>query len=274
MQVQKKWSIAPWLLPLILLGLACAPKRQAPTSSHELKIIGGQIAPLHTYPYVVSIYNWWERQHVCGGTLIAPRVVVTAAHCFADQWLVANRFAVRIGKTRMHVEEQGEESINIAKLIVHQGFKQGQFGLENDIALLILREESKHTPLALNRELGFPAANTLARVAGWGLGKETSTVAEPSLIEVDVPIVSNDVCRSRNFGITVNPEHICAGFIDGTSQKGPCHGDSGGPLFSSEQPPRLLGIVSNGIGCGRINKPSIYTRVSAYSAWIDSQLGQ
>jgi len=109
-----------------------------------------------------------------------------------------------------------------------------------------------------------------ATVIGWGRtmeGGDTSAV----LRQVEIPIVSNETCQqSYPNGITSNM--MCAGREEGGRDS--CQGDSGGPLMvrGSGQDWRQAGVVSFGIGCARPNFYGVYTRISQYLFWIDSQI--
>jgi urokinase plasminogen activator len=80
-------------------------------------------------------------------------------------------------------------------------------------------------------------------------------------------------CRMLNSPLAISSQHLCAGYADGVTQKGSCYGDSGGPLFSPGQEPKLFGVVSGAIGCGQVDRPTIFMRVSTFMPWIESKAG-
>lgn len=106
-----------------------------------------------------------------------------------------------------------------------------------------------------------PGSNST--ITGWGsTGKLFS---RHQLQIVSIPIISNDECKRLYTKIFDIPEQgmICAMYHEGG--KDSCQGDSGGPMIIEE---RLAGIVSWGIGCGKIGHPGVYTEVAHYRAWI------
>jgi secreted trypsin-like serine protease len=107
-------------------------------------------------------------------------------------------------------------------------------------------------------------------VAGWGALKEKGK-SFPFMTEVKVPIVSNEVCADDKHYGSINkevyPTNLCAGFDEGGRDA--CAGDSGGPLFTKiDGVDVIIGVVSWGIGCGRPNRPGVYTNLLAYRDWI------
>lgn len=270
----KKAARPSWLLMAAMaLSFACVPVKNSSDGSSGLRVVGGDEATPHAYPFVVSVFHENERKTYCGGSLIAPNVVLTAAHCFKDYWFPKSKFLVRIGKHHMYMFEDGEELMKIDKIVMHDGFSSTTLGLENDIALVFLKEPSKFSPIKLNRDPQFPSPGSLQRVVGWGTIDEIIHQGQQSLREVDLPIVDNKTCASLNPGIDINDYQICTGYLDGVTEKSPCKGDSGGPLFSAEGDKSLIGIVSGARGCARPNIPAFYTRVSSFIGWIEERTG-
>ena len=246
-------------------AVACIPK---PTPSN-INIVGGQPATPHAHPFMVSIYSERNQQTICGGSLIAPKVVLTAAHCFSDAWFPGWQHKVRIGKHNILKKEAREESLSIAKVRIHPDFVATDRGMRHDIALVFLQSASQFPPIRLNRDPAQPSIGSLLKVVGWGLTNEESFfIPQYELVEVDLPVVDRPTCTKLNRQFDILDQHLCAGVIDGKTQKDACQGDSGGPLFSSGTTPILYGVVSMGNGCGRIDTPGMYTRVSAYADWI------
>jgi secreted trypsin-like serine protease len=148
------------------------------------------------------------------------------------------------------------------------------YSLDNDVALLKLSSPAtlntrvETVPLLVSPTQDAQAApGTAAWVTGWGttaFGGSTSNV----LLEVSVPIVTNQTCSQAYWGITDNM--ICAGYEEGG--KDACQGDSGGPLVVPNGDGWLLaGLVSFGDGCAKPGKYGVYARVSRYVDWIQQQ---
>jgi secreted trypsin-like serine protease len=93
--------------------------------------------------------------------------------------------------------------------------------------------------------------------------------------KVDVEVVSNEACQRAFPSKNITTTQICAGGEEG---KDSCNGDSGGPLMRDHVIDRLhfwylVGVVSYGSrNCGTKDMPGVYTRVSEYIAWIESNL--
>lgn len=254
-----------------LLGAgACMPR----VSDSLVNVVGGQTATPHAYPFMVSIFSERKQQTICGGSLIAPKVVLTAAHCFESSWFPGWQHKVRIGKHDMSKQEEGEESLTIAKVKIHPAFGMSERGLRNDVALVFLKESSRFKPIRFNRATQEPPPNSLQRVIGWGLiHEEAFFLPQYQLLQVDLPIVDNSTCAKLNRQFDIEDHQLCAGYIDGRTRKDACQGDSGGPIFAPTSDPVLFGVVSSGDGCAHLDKPGVYTRVSAYVDWIESQVG-
>jgi trypsin len=228
-------------------------------------IVGGSTATLADWPWIVSLRDAYG--HYCGGSLIAPNWVVTAAHCNSPS-------SVRVGPN-----SKTAVSRNVSSRIVHPNFKSSTF--ENDIALLKLSQAVNNVATApLNTDYGFPSVIPLAdanssvtpntRIAGWGT---TSEKGEPvdTLREAAIPALTNASCATVFQGyLPVYDNEICAGYESGGVNA--CYGDSGGPLIISFGDSLLAGIASWGKGCARKDLPTIYTRVSSHLDWINNNV--
>lgn len=258
----------------IACGLgACTPTKLASPASSQVSVVGGTVAPQNAYPFMVSIFLEQDRSNICGGSLIAPGVVVTAAHCFAGVWFASWKFFVRIGKHNMRHLEEGEELLAIDKIVIHENFSDSDRGIKNDIALVFLHTPSKFAPIKLNRDPQLPEKDSLLRLLGWGKSDEFMRQNEYLLRQVDVPVIDQQTCDEYSKLLEVEDHQICAGYLDRLTEKDACKGDSGGPLFNPEGEKKLLGIVSSGIGCARAKTPGFYTRISSFVEWIEKKTG-
>ncbi|XP_047998965.1 trypsin 5G1-like [Leguminivora glycinivorella] len=239
-------------------------------TNHNLEIIGGHTVTIEDAPFIVALYYKPEDedyQAFCGGSIIHERFILTAAHCtyFID-WIQQENATKRvlIGSDRLNT---GGVFIDVEQEFNHEEFSFSNMTIENDIALLKLKEP---VPFGCKvAKVKLPDADfelepgTLVNVTGWGdIGN--STGLENELRQTIVPIVSNECCKeafSDFAGLT--EKHMCAGSKGHDS----CQGDSGGPLtYKGTQ----VGIVSFGEKCAIY--PGVYTRVSEYLDWIKTTI--
>lgn len=254
----------------LLVLLAFVP---APASA----IVGGQAASPGEYPWQAAITSGSGSSQYCGGTLVDPVTVVTAAHCMGgllgiplvddliDLVLPPNVY-VLLGTNSL---SSGGESIEASEIFVHP-----QYDGDHDVAVLKLsRPSTLGVPLAYAHpgDESYYPPGTLATTTGWGATSEGGSGSD-ELREVQVPIVSDAQCAAY-YGSSLDPAtEVCAGYAQGG--KDSCQGDSGGPFIVPKGSGWLLvGVVSWGDGCARPNVPGVYAEVAALSAFIDQHLG-
>jgi len=223
-------------------------------------IIGGdEVDPPHSIPIQVSLQYKTINFHFCGGSVGTENFVITAAHCCVDQ--NADQIKVVTGDHNIKLDEGTEQIRNIKSIKMHPDYLHKT--MENDICLLELDE-----PLTFNEYVSgvnLPDQNQLfegtGTVSGWGTLDYDDTVFPDTLQAVDVPIVSEQVCKDALGKHNVKESMLCAG----EEGKDSCQGDSGGPLTCSGM---FCGIVSWGTGCGWDGYPGVYTEVSYFVDWI------
>uniref|UniRef100_A0A3B3I9T8 Peptidase S1 domain-containing protein n=1 Tax=Oryzias latipes TaxID=8090 RepID=A0A3B3I9T8_ORYLA len=232
------WRIKKSILFFAVCGLANLNNR----------IVGGQNAPAGFWPWQVSLQT---SSHFCGGSLINNQWVLTAAHCFPSR--SASGVNVVLGLQSLQGSNPNRVSQTIATLIIHPNYNSKTE--DNDIALL-------HT--------FYSGVNTW--VTGWGnIGTNVSLPAPQTLQEVQIPIVGNRQCKCSYGASSITDNMVCAGLLEGG--KDSCQGDSGGPLVIKQNNRWIqAGVVSFGIGCAEPNFPGVYTRVSQYQTWINTQI--
>lgn len=248
-----------------------------PEERTQYRIVGGSEVPQGMFPWQVSVQHR-EGWHFCGGSLISPSWVLSAAHCFADSPMNrAENLVVMHGSRSL---SQGGAKSRVARIISHEGYRDVSSG--DDIALLELAEpfsgvRNQTVQLQsrqLERAFGFPGA--CAVVSGWGSveawspdrARQAARSLPDRLRAVDVPIVDNETCARVYSAGSVAEGQVCAGYEQGTQDS--CQGDSGGPLVVPGGPTgwTQLGVVSFGAGCAQPRAYGVYTRVSHYIDWI------
>ncbi|TCA84997.1 trypsin-like serine protease [Rhizobium leguminosarum] len=255
------------------------------------RVIGGETAKKGEWPWQVKILAPDPEQRGrfgghCGGSLIAPRWILTAAHCVTSgrsgkQDLFARDLLIVEGKSKIDkviaVDGPDKPGLAVEDVIIHEDFDRKVFA--NDIALIKLGEPAKSKPaiLASASDDAVEAAGHPAVVTGWGYTKADhgwdDKYLPTELQEVELPIVPREDCRAayRDSSMRMNPideRNVCAGYADGG--KDACQGDSGGPLVAQRPDKRWiqLGIVSWGAGCAEAEHYGVYTRVAAFRDWI------
>ncbi|XP_076160506.1 uncharacterized protein LOC143143294 isoform X2 [Ptiloglossa arizonensis] len=275
-------------------GLVCCPRRQPTTKPRPGQCgirytqgINGRIktpanvdgdAEFGEYPWQVAILKKdpTESVYVCGGTLVSPKHILTAAHCV--KMYAARDLRVRLGEWDVNHDVEFYPYIerDVAGIHVHPEFYAGT--LYNDIAILRIDHQidfqrNPHVSPACLPDKRDDFARSRCWTTGWGkdafgdFGKYQNI-----LKEVDVPVVSNQICEQQmrrtrlGPGFDLHAGFICAGGEEG---KDACKGDGGGPMVCERHGRwQLAGIVSWGIGCGQAGVPGVYSRVSHYLDWI------
>ncbi|MCX4559754.1 trypsin-like serine protease [Streptomyces phaeochromogenes] len=237
-------------------------------------IIGGGETTIASAPWMVQLgYSdpATGDGYFCGGTLVAPNKVLTAAHCVAGLDWVSNG-AVLAGTTDLDDYATGTPA-GVYRQWTHPRYNEAT--AQNDIAVLTLDRplEQQWLRLAASDDSALYKAGTAATVYGWGLtsGAEDATLST-KLKKASLPLVADSTCNSAMQAVLGDDEFIegsmtCAGTPATGADEGtnsPCNGDSGGPLVVGN---KIVGIVSWGVaGCTGKGAYPVFTKVSSY-AW-------
>uniref|UniRef100_A0A4W2DA79 Transmembrane protease serine n=1 Tax=Bos indicus x Bos taurus TaxID=30522 RepID=A0A4W2DA79_BOBOX len=226
------------------------------------RIRGGSTAQEGEWPWQASLKK--NGQHYCGASLISDRYLLTAAHCFKKNYTVT--FGTRVNLPYMqHYVQQ---------IFIHENYIRGE--LHDDIAVILLTEKvlfknDVHSVCLPEATQIFPPGEGVV-VTGWGaLSYDGKLIL---LQKAPVKIIDTNTCNAwEAYNGMIQDTMLCAGYLEGNIDA--CQGDSGGPLVhpNSRNIWYLVGIVSWGTECGTVNKPGVYTRVTAYRNWIASKAG-
>ncbi|XP_066586306.1 coagulation factor X isoform X2 [Prorops nasuta] len=240
--------------------------------SYFTRIIGGRPTIPGSWPWQVAVLNRF-REAFCGGTLVSPRWVLTAAHC------IRKRLYVRIGEHDLTVKEGTELEFRVDSIIIHP--KYDAETVDNDLALLRLPVTLTKTASRGIACLPTPnqplPTNQLCTIIGWGKSRVIDDFGTDVLHEAKIPIVSEETCRDAYMDHRITENMFCAGYRHRKTDS--CAGDSGGPLLcrdykKSENPWTIFGITSFGDGCGKRSKLGVYTRITNYIHWINKVMKQ
>ncbi|KAI4459627.1 polyserase-related [Holotrichia oblita] len=252
-----------FILGAVLLATANAGIPRAAVPRLDGRIIGGSSVDISAYPYQISLL-WWG-SHICGGSIISQRYVVTAAHCTDGS--SASSLSIRAGSS---TRNSGGTVVSVSVLNQHPSFDY--WSLDYDISVLTLASSlsfgSNIAAISLPAQNQQLAAGTESVVSGWGTTSENGAAAN-QLQAVSVPLVSLSDCQAAYSPVySVTDRMLCAGSSDGGRDA--CQGDSGGPLAVDGL---LVGVVSWGIGCARPQYPGVYASVPNLRSYITQVSG-
>ncbi|XP_044293401.1 tissue-type plasminogen activator [Varanus komodoensis] len=239
----------------------------------------GRFSHIQAHPWQAALFNKHRGtdSFFCGGILISPCWVLSAAHCFSDG-KQSTSIKVVLGRTSRVEQEEMEQVFEVEKFLLHRLYEQKTY--DNDIALLKLKPVSGRCAVETDfvRTVCLPTPGlrlpdwTECEVSGYGKHDTSSPFFSKSLKEIHVRLYPASLCTPEHLDDrTVTQNMLCAG--DTRELDDACQGDSGGPLVCpNNDRMTLIGIVSWGVRCGIKGTPGVYTNVARYLGWIRSNM--
>merc|ERR1712168_139269 len=259
------------LLTLALVGI-CAVAAQgcgtAMVSPGNLRIVGGKNAPRGAWPWQVKAPN-------CGGSIIAPNWILTAAHCVSGR--SASSYWFQTAQWSLRGSDPDQKTMRSQKIIVHPQYRlKGPSGTpSNDIALVKLtgnvNMNSRYINTVCLPSKGMTFANQKdCWATGWGFTNRQTMKRPDILQQVKGTVRSFSTCRSRWGSTRFRPGMVCFG--EGTTNI--CNGDSGGPLVCKRNGAfYLVGVSSWTVAtCNTRNLYGTFADVAYYRDWIDQTM--
>ncbi|KAG8432086.1 hypothetical protein GDO86_018835 [Hymenochirus boettgeri] len=247
------------------------------------RIYGGTNALEGEWPwYAILIY---QGKPFCGGSLISNNYIITAAHCFDGDSETKNpgSWSVQLGSTRVGEPlESSTLTLGASRILTHEDYFHFLEG--NDLALVKLSKPVKFSNIISPVCLPEKGHRFGLRKTCWSLGLQERADGEPlnsnrTLKKVAQTLIGPKTCNciynshgNPELSNPAFPSMLCAAETDG--EKGPCLGDSGGPVVCNEDGVWFLaGVISFAHGCHLLDSPTIITAVSRYQQWIDQKAG-
>jgi secreted trypsin-like serine protease len=235
------------------------------TDKTYARIIGGTFVNVDEYPWFAraTIYNDSNQWGGCGGSLVSPSFVLTAAHCIYDDFKnsggydVGSRCYGSADKKNNNCGQSGNQYRKAAWIWVDPKYSEAT--VDYDYALVRLASPITNIePVLMNTNSNVPSGGGDVIGIGFGATKKNGREYSLKLLHVTLDALTRTNCKKKYNSLT--PRMICA------SRKGKdtCSGDSGGPLITDTKTPKLIGLTSwGGMPCSNQNEPGVYSSISA-----------
>lgn len=279
----KRVRISRWfaLWCAFALGLAASPAGAAPTA--QTSIVNGTQTPIAALPSLAFIrakapsyirHGGRPEIETCSGTVVAPRLVLTAGHCVQSprgNLRSTSSFRVTTGVGDIRSAPEGSVS-RVSRVLIIPGYNPSI--LRYDVGLLVLSAPVAATPMRLARgdEANLLAEGTPLTIAGWGFPEKPPAQPSSPLRAGLTTIGSTASCEQFKAGEARGfyPEFEFCAFATDQSKTISCKGDSGGPgIVTASGGARVqVGVISSQAANCAIDEPEVLTRVDVVSGWI------
>jgi secreted trypsin-like serine protease len=257
------------LVCFVSLAHAAGVNRSGAGVPAQASVVGGMAAAPGTYPWMAFVVGVEGNEaFACTGTVVAPRVVLTAAHCTLDEESGAlhNAAAYKVVTGVVNWTSPERHVSAVTQLVPYPKFADGTSRQEfGDVALLVLETPTTVGSIPIAESPRFVRLGTRARIAGWGMTDIEQQGFTESLMWTKT-MVDGERCEGL-WG------RVCV--VDFPRfRSGACFGDSGGPLFAHD-PKRgwvEFGITEGGFDKCTTRRPQVYTRTDLLSKWIKSRI--
>lgn len=254
------WCPSGSVVSVRCIDCGLSSKRLSPRN----RIVGGSAVLPGDWPWQVSLHV--PRVHLCGGSIITPEWIVTAAHCVEGKFSDSHLWTVYAGILSQSAMFFGNR---VAKIISHPNYDSTT--KDNDVALMKLQ-----SPLSFNQRIGpvcLPNPGLMFQpqqmcwITGWGAKHQGGNTSN-ELNAAAVPLIDSSTCNNLLvYNGLILPTMICAGYLEGKVDS--CQGDSGGPLVTLKDSLWwLVGDTSWGSGCATQFRPGVYGNMTQFTDWI------
>uniref|UniRef100_A0A8C4YLT2 Peptidase S1 domain-containing protein n=1 Tax=Gopherus evgoodei TaxID=1825980 RepID=A0A8C4YLT2_9SAUR len=236
------------------------------------RIIGGQSCGRHQQTYQVALMDSPNTVR-CGGVLIDPSWVLTAAHCDtkrAQSWSGrrCGPISIRLGEYSLKASEGTEQCIKSTQSFPHPNYNL----TSHDYDIMLLKLQNTANLNNYVKTIGLPdrcpEPNTECLVSGWGTTQTPKGTGYPNILQCGKVYIQSNADCDKSYPGALTKNMLCAGVKEGGVDS--CQGDSGGPLVCNG---KLQGIVSWGSQvCATKGKPGVYTKVCRFTDWIQDTI--
>ncbi|KAM8710056.1 hypothetical protein ACLKA7_016796 [Drosophila subpalustris] len=248
-----------WII-LLMLGNLVALGQAEMDLQRVRRVVGGHRIGVNLQPHMVNIRRRGSFQ--CGGSLVTPRCVLTAAHCMQQEEHKPSDYVVRGGVSFLRDMRNARY---VHRILLPSNYNHTS--LDNDVALLQLQNPLQGLHIAaIPLAEQSPRPGSFVRISGWGLTDERSVQLPNQLHSVQVQVLSQPKCQQLYQGYRNLTDSMYCASVPGS--KDACDADSGGPAVNADG--QLVGIVSWGRAnlCAHRDSPGVYTSVPHLYDWI------